>query len=350
MLLQRVSEILGDAHDVAALEAHRTGTTLGDPVEIGAAGAALRDSTLACTSIKGNIGHLEAAAAIIGLNWLLLFPLSSMLNAPLCTLRSINSHLKSLNLNAFYFLTGLANLQGGKSAKSSACCGRLSSFGYSGTIAHGAFEACRSEYKAFIQSNKSLYRSRHIVASRSAAPARLNWLAESHGVRKMSHLDKIVVFSGALTLSAELLFLDHVVGGNILFPGVGYVEMAFAANLDQASALTTVAFVRPCILPNPRLGTSKRCELRCTRRETGGIEIASRVTGSSTKTSFASCFVGTLASCGGVSKVNVVANPFRKEYVALATQDANASPSRGVSERIGTETFGSVLPSWVQGF
>ena len=110
MLLQRVSERIGDVHDVVALEAHGTGTTLGDPVEIGAASAALRNSTVACTSIKGNIGHLEAAAAVIGLNSLLLFPLSSMLNAPLCTLRSINSHLKSLNLNAFYFLTGLANL------------------------------------------------------------------------------------------------------------------------------------------------------------------------------------------------------------------------------------------------
>lgn len=152
---------------------------------------------------------------------MLLFPLSSMLNAPLCTLRSINSHLKSLNLNVFYFLTGLANLQGGKSAKSPACCRRLSSFGYSGTIAHGAFEGCRSECKPFIKSNKPLYRSRHIVTPRSAAPTRLNWLVESHGVRNMSHLDETVVFSGTLSPSAEFLFSDHVVGENILFPGVG---------------------------------------------------------------------------------------------------------------------------------
>ena len=108
MLLQRVSERTGVTTDVAALEAHGTGTTLGDPVEIGAASVALRGSTVACTSIKGNFGHLEVAAAAIGLNSLLLFPLCSTLHAPLCTLRSINSHLKSLNLNAFYFLTGLA--------------------------------------------------------------------------------------------------------------------------------------------------------------------------------------------------------------------------------------------------
>ena len=131
-------------------------------------------------------------------------------------------------------------------------------------------------------------------------PTRLSWLAEKPNDFG-SPVNDTVVFSGVLTPSAELLFSDHVVAGNVLFPGVGYVEVAFAANLDQASALTAAAFVRPCMLP--RLGTSKRCELRCMRRETGGIEIASRVTGSSTEPSFASCFVGILASCGEVSEV-----------------------------------------------
>jgi len=140
-------------------------------------------------------------------------------------------------------------------------------------------------------------------------PTRLNWLAEKPNNFGPAANDT-VIFSGTLTPSAELLFSDHVVAGNILFPGVGYVEVAFAANLDQASALTAAAFVRPCILPNPRLGTSKRCELRCTRRETGGIEIASRVTGSSTESSFVSCFVGILASCGDASGVKAAANPF----------------------------------------
>ena len=42
---------------------------------------------------------------------------------------------------------------------------------------------------------------------------------------------------------------DHVVGGNILLPGVGYIEMAFAYCKAQQLALTAVAFVRPCVLP-----------------------------------------------------------------------------------------------------
>lgn len=57
--------------EVGYLEAHGTGTSLGDPIEVQAAGAALgrgRDAgrPLLMGSVKTNIGHLEAAAGIAG--------------------------------------------------------------------------------------------------------------------------------------------------------------------------------------------------------------------------------------------------------------------------------------------
>ena len=161
---------------------------------------------------------------------------------------------------------------------------RLSSFGFSGTIAHGAFEA-RQPADSPVDA-KSLYRNRRFISSSDTT--RLDWLLEAPGLQQ-SRLDEAVVFSGALSPSAEALFSHHVVGGTIILPGVGYVEMAFAAGASRA--LAAVAFLRPCSLSGP--GRDEKCMLRCTRRA-GALEIASaRDTGSS---SFAWCFAGTLAN------------------------------------------------------
>ena len=161
---------------------------------------------------------------------------------------------------------------------------RLSSFGFSGTIAHGAFEVRKPATSPM--DTKSLYRNRRDVLSSDTT--RLDWLLEAPGPQP-SRLDEAVVFSGALSPSAEALFSHHVVGGAIILPGVGYVEMAFATSSGRA--LEAVVFLRPCVLPEP--GRGEKCVLRCTRRS-DTLEIASaRGTGSS---SFASCFAGTLAN------------------------------------------------------
>jgi len=59
-------------HEVDYLEAHGTGTALGDPIEVQAAAAALGEGRAAgrpllIGSVKANIGHLEAASGIAGL-------------------------------------------------------------------------------------------------------------------------------------------------------------------------------------------------------------------------------------------------------------------------------------------
>ncbi|MGH3719490.1 MAG: type I polyketide synthase [Pseudonocardiaceae bacterium] len=68
-----VREAIADAgirpEDIGYIEAHGTGTPLGDPIELRALGAALGARVQPCYvgSVKSNIGHLEAAAGIAGL-------------------------------------------------------------------------------------------------------------------------------------------------------------------------------------------------------------------------------------------------------------------------------------------
>lgn len=61
-----------NARDIAYVEAHGTGTALGDPIEIAALAEAWRSDTsdvqfCGIGSIKGNLGHLIAAAGVLGL-------------------------------------------------------------------------------------------------------------------------------------------------------------------------------------------------------------------------------------------------------------------------------------------
>jgi phthiocerol/phenolphthiocerol synthesis type-I polyketide synthase C len=72
-LMQQVYERAGiDVADIDYLEAHGTGTAVGDPIETRAIGAALGQprgpgNPLPIGSIKSNLGHLEAASGVAGL-------------------------------------------------------------------------------------------------------------------------------------------------------------------------------------------------------------------------------------------------------------------------------------------
>lgn len=70
MMAQALAGVTADT--IGYVEAHGTGTPLGDPIEVSALTQAFRSSTektvyCGLGSVKGNVGHLEAAAGVAGL-------------------------------------------------------------------------------------------------------------------------------------------------------------------------------------------------------------------------------------------------------------------------------------------
>ncbi|OLN96152.1 Iterative polyketide synthase CazM 3 [Colletotrichum chlorophyti] len=85
--------------EVTYVEAHGTGTTVGDPIEVSsireAFGCSSRTPTLHFSSIKGNIGHAEAASGAAGLVKVLLMMRHRQI-PPQASFRSLNPNIPAL--------------------------------------------------------------------------------------------------------------------------------------------------------------------------------------------------------------------------------------------------------------
>jgi len=121
--------------DIDYVEAHGTGTALGDPIEVNALGAVLTEGRapgrpVLLGSIKTNMGHLEAAAGIVGLAKSLLV-LQRREVPPHLHLAQPNPHIDWASLPVAV-PTGTQALR----ADGAPLLAAVSSFGFSGTNAH----------------------------------------------------------------------------------------------------------------------------------------------------------------------------------------------------------------------
>ena len=127
--------------DVDYIEAHGTGTALGDPIEIEALAEVFAESkTESCPlmvgSVKSNIGHLECAAGIAGLIKAVLVLTQACVPSNV-GLNDLNPLIgKTIQSHEFpvKFPTEVNPILRGEREK--LLVAGVSSFGYSGTIAH----------------------------------------------------------------------------------------------------------------------------------------------------------------------------------------------------------------------
>ncbi|BCA53917.1 polyketide synthase [Nitrospira sp. KM1] len=136
-----------DAGSISYIEAHGTGTPMGDPIEISALTQAFRASTgrtgfCAIGSVKTNIGHLDAAAGIAGLIKVILSLSRKKIPASL--------HYKNPNpaidfaATPFHVNRALTNWQSGPMPRRAG----VSSFGLGGTNAHVVLEEAPTAQRA----------------------------------------------------------------------------------------------------------------------------------------------------------------------------------------------------------
>ncbi len=122
--------------DISYVEAHGTGTSLGDPIEVRALGNIFSDGhslndPLMIGSVKTNVGHLEAAAGIVGLVKLIL-ALQNKTIPPHLHLHEPNPYIPWDELP----ITVPTKPKAWKSTNDEPLVAGLSSFGFSGTNVH----------------------------------------------------------------------------------------------------------------------------------------------------------------------------------------------------------------------
>jgi len=128
-----------DPETISYIEAHGTGTSLGDPIEIEALTQVFRDHTdktqfCAIGSVKANIGHLDAAAGVAGLIKTALALYHGKLPPSINFLRP--SSQIDFDNSPFFVQTELAEWQSDGDPRRAA----LSSFGMGGTNSHAVLE------------------------------------------------------------------------------------------------------------------------------------------------------------------------------------------------------------------
>ena len=274
----------------AALEAHGTGTALGDPIEAGAVAGALLSVRAGLSdpfmigSLKANAGHTEPGAGLAGaLKLLMQLQVASM--GPNAQLRVLNPHVAQVMPKGR--TCALPTQACGMSAGSRE--GGVSSFGYSGTIAHMLLQR-----SAGVASGTQLpvvqlaFRRRSFTWRESAHPFIQQRIASSQ---------EGVLFRSPLVGAVHALVADHVVQGRVIFPGAGYLELARAAS--GSSVLQAVFFLQPLALE------SAGSYIECSVTAAGSFEIR---TGSLLE--IAVHCTGSFASSGvpaGVSRMSLAA-------------------------------------------
>ncbi|MGC4806727.1 polyketide synthase [Micromonospora sp. DT233] len=218
------------AEDVGYHEAHGTGTPLGDPLELAAVGAALgRDDgrPLYVGSVKGNVGHTESAAGVLGLIKTVLC-LHHRTIAPQANFRAPNPRIDLPGTGIEFPVTAVPwdDRIGG--------CASTSSYGMSGTNAYAVLSPAPPPEPA-----GTVPAADGILVS-AATPAALAALARRYAAH-LAALPDADYPAFACTANAGRARLRHAVWVRAVAPGDAAAALAALAAGSTHPAVRTLA-------------------------------------------------------------------------------------------------------------
>lgn len=213
--------------DVSYVEAHGTGTLLGDPIEVGALGAALggdrpADRPLLIGSVKTNIGHTESAAGVAGLIKTVLMLQHGAIPAHL-HLDQLNPHIA----DGGHSIDVPRSLRQWPVAAGHRIAG-VSSFGLSGTNAHVLLAEAPAS-KHLVGAPQQPLGAANVVTLSARSPAALEPLAELTLARLRTNPQQLLA-DLALATNLGRSHLDHRLA--LVATDIAQVELQLEAFID----------------------------------------------------------------------------------------------------------------------
>lgn len=241
------------------------GTALGDPIELGAALAALRrsDAPLRLAAAKSRVGHSEPVSGTVGLTHAAA-QLAQASSSAVMHLRSFNPLLVSIAQT--HVGSGWAAPWAPRQAAPGQQTGSSSSAAQQGASGISAFAFQGTNAHAVLVRGSSLPAGQRSISSQWQR--RRFWFAAPPHILVGSMVEAtpaVVRLQAALQAPALSYLWDHQVQGQVLLPGAAMFEAAAAvgrlmlAGLEAAAVpvLAAVTIPAPCVLPAHGSGAAR---------------------------------------------------------------------------------------------
>ena len=289
-LLRRIlKETKTDPHAVAYIEAHGTGTALGDPIEAGAIGAAYcsdrpMGDPLWLGSVKTNIGHLESAAGVASIIKVVLALQHGQLPAHL-HFRTPSPHIPWDRWPLRVPTSPVPWPRGDRPRIAG-----VSSFGFSGTNAHVLLEEAPSE--SSVPDDMRGLAAPPSPFRRGRYPVPQGWNRTLPVATAPGHplLGSALAVAGSDELRFDGVFgpkeaaflADHRVFGMVVLPAAAWLELALVAArrfAGDGSHIRNLAIRQPLVFLD---GASRQVQTVVAPTDSGGaVKIYSRPTDAS---------------------------------------------------------------------